>query len=79
MILSSGSEDFLEPLRDARDLMEILAAEEREIYQSNKRSRYIVRGPLLGRMELVRQLHLNGMHEVPLGLGMSAEERHLRF
>ena len=65
----SGSEECLQPLLEARDLLESLAAEELKIYQSSERSRYIVRGPLLGRMELVRQLYANGMHKVPLKLG----------
>ena len=49
--------------------MQALAREELEIYYRPEKSRYNVRGPLLGRMELVRQLYLNGMHEIPLEMG----------
>ena len=64
-----GSEDFLLPLHTARNLMESLAADEQEFKQSGDRSRYIVRGPILGRMELVRQLYFNGMECLPINLG----------
>ena len=60
----------MQPLRDAQSVLESLAAEEMELFHSGDRSRYTVRGPLLGRMELVHQLYANGMHSIPLELGM---------
>lgn len=68
LLIFSGTEDCLQPLRDARDLMESLAAEELRVFTSGQRSRYTVRGPMLARMELVRQLYIAGMHQIPLNL-----------
>lgn len=65
----SGSEDFLQPLHEARELMEQLAMEELAVGSAAEKTRYTVRGPLLGRMELVCQLFHNGMHNIPLNLG----------
>ena len=65
----SGSENFLHPLHEARDLIEKLAMVELAVGSAAKRTRYIVRGPLLARMELIRQLFHNGMHFIPLNLG----------
>lgn len=63
---NGGSEDYLGPIRDAQDLMESLVEEEQRIRQSEEKSRYVLRGPYLGRMELVRQLYQNGVHqEIP--------------
>ena len=66
----SGSEDYLWPLRDTRDLLQLLAMEELEVFYKPEKTRYTLRGPLLGRMELLRQLYMNGMHEIPLEMGM---------
>lgn len=65
----SGFEDFLRPLQEARDLIEKLAMEELAIGEASERTRYTVRGPLLGRMELICQLFHNQMHTIPLNLG----------
>ena len=51
-------------------VLESLAAQEIEHYRSQRKTRYVVRGPLLGRMELARQLYINGMYHIPIGLGM---------
>ena len=39
------------------------------MWNNAERARYVVRGPLLGRMELIVQLFHNGMHSIPLNLG----------
>lgn len=71
-VLPRGKEEYLKPLSDVHSVLESLAAKEMEHFQSRNRTRYMVRGPLLGRMELVRQLYADGMHRIPLGLGESA-------
>lgn len=65
----SGSEDFLQPLCEARDLMERLAMEVLSLASSAEKTCDLIRGPLLGRMELICQLFCNGMHSAPLDLG----------
>ena len=67
--LCSGSEDYLSPLLEARDFLQRLAVEELAVASSAEKVRYPLRGPLLARMELLRQLFHNKMHRIPLELG----------
>ena len=59
-------EDILQPLTEARDLMEQLAAEEQRKSMDRVPGEHILRGPLMGRMELVKQIIVCGLEDMGL-------------
>jgi len=65
----SGSENCLQPLLEARDFLQRLAVEELAVATSAEKVRHPLRGPLLARMEMLRQLFHNDMHRISLELG----------
>ena len=62
-------EDILQPLTEARDLMERLAAEEQRKSIERPPGAHVLRGPLLGRMEILKQVIVCGMEDMNLHLG----------
>ena len=62
-------EDILQPLTEARDLMEQLAAEEQRKSMDRTPGDHVLRGPLLGRMELLKQVIVCGLEDMGLELG----------
>ena len=62
-------EDILQPLTEARDLMERLAAEEQKKNIERLPGVHVLRGPLLGRMEILKQVMVCGMEDMDLQLG----------
>lgn len=59
-------EDILQPLTEARDLMEQLAAEEQRKSMDRVPGEHVLRGPLMGRMELVKQIIICGLEDMGL-------------
>ena len=64
-------EDILQPLTEARDLMERLADEEQKKNYERPPGAHVMRGPLLARMEVAKQVILFGMQDMNLQLGQS--------
>ena len=62
-------EDILQPLTEARDLMEQLATEEQRKSMDRVPGNHVLRGPLLGRLELVKQIIICGLEDMGLELG----------
>ena len=62
-------DDILQPLTEARDLMERLATEEQRKNIERLPGDHVVRGPLLGRMEIKKQMIICSMEEMGLQLG----------
>ena len=68
-IFPYSMEDILQPVTEARDLMEQLAAEEQRKSMDRVPGEHILRGPLLGRMELVKQMIICGLEDMGLEHG----------
>ena len=66
-------EDILQPLTEARDLMEQLATEEQRKSMNRVPGEHVLRGPLMGRMELVKQMILYGLQDMGLEYGWLLE------
>lgn len=66
-------EDILQPLTEARDLMEQLATEEQRKSMNRVPGEHVLRGPLMGRMELVKQMILFGLQDMGLEYGWLLE------
>ena len=62
-------EDILQPLLEARDLMERLATEEHKKSMERPPGVHPLRGPLLGRMEILKEVIQCSMEDVDLQLG----------
>ena len=62
-------EDIIQPLTDARDLFDRLTEEEHRKNIERLPGAHVLRGPLLGRMELLKQVTLCKLEDMDLHLG----------